>query len=368
MKTTIALALWLAAGGYAWADETISPPSQPSTSAPTSAPTTPATTPPTPVTPAASTAPSGWASGVSLAPAAAPATAVNGGPGAAQTPTHSAAPVTPLPSGNDPLPPPPPSPLFQQAQETVSPLTPKEIRQLRGQVEGVNQAVAAPLVTIVPRISAQTVSLSPGASLPLVRTAVNHPSSLSFIDSTGAPWKLGAAPISGNPDFIVYWVPNSPVMVVYAQKPFASGNVTVYLEGLAVPIVLNVTSGEPDTQSTTWTVDSRLDMRIPGRGPAARPGAAPEIRIGLHDRTLQAFLDGIPPKEARRLKTTGAVPDTSVWQLGDDLYIRSRADIRDEFEATLSSADGTHLWKLPVTPYVSFSVMGRTAALNVALE
>jgi len=57
-----------------------------------------------------------------------------------------------------------------------------------------------------------------------------------------------------------------------------------------------------------------------------------------------------------------------VWQMGDDLYVRSRADIRDEFEATLSSADGTHLWKLPVTPYISFSVMGRTSALNVALE
>nr|WP_260630666.1 DotH/IcmK family type IV secretion protein [Pseudomonas syringae]UVN18251.1 hypothetical protein pPsy0462b_00106 [Pseudomonas syringae] len=57
-------------------------------------------------------------------------------------------------------------------------------------------------------------------------------------------------------------------------------------------------------------------------------------------------------------KPTGNVPDTTVWQMGDDLYIRTRADIRDEFESTLSSADGTHLWKLPVTPYVSFSVMG----------
>lgn len=358
MKTTIALALWLAAGGYAWADETVSSQAVPTASA---APTSVSTT--LSVAPSAYAAvPSGWASGVSLTPAAPAASAPSQ---AGQSP--EAGKTVPLPSGNDPLPP-PPSPLFQQAQDMISPLPPQEVRQLRGQIEEINKAIAAPQVTVVPRISTQTVSLSPGASLPLVRTAVNYPSSLSFIDSTGAPWKLGAAPISGNPDFIVYWIPNSPVMVVYAQKSFSSGNVTVYLEGLAVPIVLHVTSGEPDTQAKTWTVDSRLDMRIPDRGPAAQPGAAPAIRIGLHDRTLQAFLDGIPPKEARRLKTTGAVPDTSVWQLGDDLYIRSRADIRDEFEATLSSADGTHLWKLPVTPYVSFSVMGRTAALNVALE
>lgn len=359
MKTTIALALWLAAGGYAWADETASPQAAPTASA---APTTTATVPA--AAPSANTAaPSGWVSGASLT-SATPAASVpsQAGPG----PDIGKVAAAPAPSGNDPLP--PPSPLFQQAQDMVSPLTPQEIRQLRGQVEDINQAIAAPQITVVPRISALTVNLSPGASLPLIRTAVNYPSSLSWMDSTGAPWKIGAAPISGNSDFTVYWIPNSPVMVVQAKKPFSSGNVTVYLEGLSVPIVLNVTSGEPDTKAGTWTVDSRLDMRIPGRGPAALPGAAPETRIGLHDRTLQAFLDGIPPKEARRLKTTGAVLDTSVWQLGDDLYIRTRADIRDEFEATLSSADGTHLWKLPVTPYVSFSVMGRTAALNVALE
>ncbi len=360
MKTHIALALWLAAGGYAWADETVSSQAAATTAAATATPVTPA------AAPSASASPSGWASGVALPPSEADTAAVAAQ--SVQTPAAKKTAPAPAakPSGNDPLP--PPASLFKQAQASVSPLNQKQIRQLKGQVEEVNQAIAAPVVTVVPRISAQTVSLSPGASLPLVRTAVNYPSSLSFIDSTGAPWKLGAAPISGNPDFTVYWVPNSPVMVVYANKPFASGIVSVYLDALAVPIVLNVSSGETDTQAKTWTVDSRLDMRIPLRGPAAKPGAAPQSRIGLHDRTLQAFLDGTPPSEARRLKTSGAVPDTTVWQLGDDLYIRSRASLRDEFEATLSSADGTHLWKLPTTPYLSFSVMGRTAALNVALE
>lgn len=357
MKTTIALALWLAAGGYAWADETASPQTAPAVQATPTAPGAAGVATPS--------APTGWAAGASfqVASSATGQTLVSDTAGPGTSPSTQA----PLPSGNDPLPP-PPSPMFKMAQEMVSPLPPQELRQLVQENHQINQALAAPPVTVVPRISALSVNLSPGASVPLVRTAVNYPSSLSFIDSTGAPWKLGAAPISGNPDFTVYYIPNSPVVVVYAHKPDISGNVTVYLEGLAVPIMLNVTSGEPDTEAGTWTVDSRLDVRVPGRGPAAQPGAAPETRIGLHDRTLQAFLDGIPPEGARHLKTTGSVPDTTVWQLGDDLYIRSRAEIRDEFEATLSSADGTHLWKLPVTPYLSFSVMGRTAALNVALE
>ncbi len=317
MKISMALAVWLVTGSYAWAAE----------------------------------------AGTADAPASAPS---NG--------WQSTSPNGKAPSGNDPLPP-PQSALYNRAVESEIPLSPNEVRQLLGRKNELDQAVSAPQMAVVPKISALTVDLAPGASLPLIRTAVNYPSSITFIDSTGAPWKLGAAPITGNPNgFTSYWLPNSPVLVVYANKPYQSGNITVYLEGLAVPIILTVSSGESDTTAKTWAVDSRLDLRVPRRGPGAVAGAAPESRIGLHDSTLQAFLDGVPPKEARRLKTSGDVPETTVWQLGDDLYIRSRADIRDEFEATLSSADGTHLWKMPVTPYVSFSVLGRTSALNVALE
>lgn len=336
MKTHIALAIWLAASSGAWAADGNSPPQ-----------------------PAANSAPQGWAS---TSPISVPQTQTAQMP--APAPQNSNPQVA---SGNDPLPP-PRSAMFNQAKDEISPVSPQETRELVGVKVEMDKAVATQPIAVIPKISALTVDLSPGASLPLVRTAINYPSSLSFMDSTGAPWKLGAAPIPGSDDFYLFWVPNSAVMVVYAKKPFVSANATVYLEGLSVPIVLSITSGEADTTRKTWTVDSRLDMRVPRRGPAALPGAAPETRIGLHDRTLQAFLDGVPPKEARRLKTTGGVPETTVWQLGDDLYVRSRADIRDEFEATLSSADGTHLWKLPLTPYVSFSVMGRTEALNVALE
>jgi len=335
MKTHIALAIWLAASSGAWAADGSTTPQ-----------------------PGAASGPTGWAStdGVAGPKVESPQTAA------------PAAPINPpSASGNDPLPP-PRSAMFNQAQEAISPVSPQEARELVGQESEMKKAVATQPIAVIPKISALTVDLSPGGSLPLVRTSMNYPSSLNFMDSTGAPWKLGAAPISGSKDFTLFWVPNTAVMVVYANKPFASANATVYLEGLSVPIVLNITSGEPDTTAKTWTVDSRLDLRVPRRGPGALAGAAPEMRIGLHDQTLQAFLDGVPPKEARRLKTTGGVPETTVWQLGDDLYVRSRADIRDEFEVTLSSADGTHLWKLPLTPYVSFSVMGRTEALNVALE
>jgi len=298
-------------------------------------------------------------------PAAPPPTSDPAAPGAAPvTPTTGqAAPV----SGDDALP--LPSPVYQAAQAQVAPLSPGEVRELRGQHDQVNRALKSPTMTIVPRISAQTVDLSPGSSLPLVRAAVNYTSNVSFTDATGAPWPLAAPALSANAnDFAVYSIPDGPIITLQARHAYATGSITVYLKGLSVPIVLTVSSGDTDSKKNVWTVDSRLDLRIPRRGPQAQAMAAPESKIGLYDDALQAFLDGTPPQGAKRLKTTGGVPDTTVWQMGDDLYIRSRADVMDEFDQTLSSADGMHLWKMPVTPYVTFSVMGRAVPLNITLE
>lgn len=264
--------------------------------------------------------------------------------------------------------PPPTSAAYDQAQATLSPLSADEIRQLRAQQAEQDRAIATPGITAVPRITAQTLSLQPGASLPLVRTAVNWPATVSFIDSTGAPWVLLGDPVSGSPDITVKWMPGTSFMIITAKRDFVSTLVTVGLKGLSVPLQISVMSGEPDTAKKTWTVDARLDLRVPRRGPDAVADAPSPSRIGLHDDVLQAFLDGVPPSGAKRLKTTGSVPDTVVWQQDDDLYIRSRADIRDEFDTTLSSADGTHLWKLPLTPRIAFSVDGRTEALSIALE
>ncbi|EJF5840432.1 conjugal transfer protein TraN, partial [Salmonella enterica] len=133
---------------------------------------------------------------------------------------------------------------------------------------------------------------------------------------------------------------NANMVTITPLRPWVSGNVSVYLKGLSVPVILNVTSGETDTRTTSQEMDSRLDLRIPREGPGSSVLATPEDKIALHDRTLQAFLDGVPPDDpsVRRLKFTGNVPDTTIWQSGDELLVRSRAVLRDEFEQTLSSA------------------------------
>ncbi|ECK8874759.1 conjugal transfer protein TraN [Salmonella enterica subsp. enterica] len=261
------------------------------------------------------------------------------------------------------------SPLVQEAAKLDSELSADEIRELRSLMADNERAISAPVTSIVPRISSLTVNLSPGASLPLVRTAMNNLSVVTFTDINGSPWPQSDPPYNAAPKlFDVQY--NGNMVTVTPLRPWASGNISIYLKGLSVPVILNVTSGETDTQVASQETDSRLDLRIPRQGPTSPVVNVPADKIALHDATLQAFLDGVPPRDpsVRRLKFTGNVPDTTIWQHGDDLLVRSRAMLRDEFEQTLSSADGTHLWKLPVTPLLTFSVNGQSVHVTPDLE
>lgn len=312
------------------------------------------------------------------APGTVPANTAQSVPTVADTPptTSNATVPAAAPSPGDDItaplresaPPLPPTSDEAYAIGRAAPLSRQEVETVKGAIDEEKRGRAWQPVDTVPRISAQTVNLSPGASLPLVRTAVDQPSSIVFMDSTGAPWPLGAPPFNGNnKGFFVQHIPDSDIVSVQALRQYDRGNITVYLKGLNVPVIVNITSGEPDSGGNAQVIDSRLDLRIPRRGPNAKALPAGENKIGLYNDLLQAFLDGIPPKEARRLKAKG-VPDTEVWEVGDDLYIRTRAELRDSFEQTLASGDGTTLYKLPVTPEAAFSVAGKTSYLTIELE
>ncbi|CDW59095.1 DUF3625 and IcmL domain containing protein [Trichuris trichiura] len=281
------------------------------------------------------------------------------------TPAGGPPPAAQLP-GNLP---PPGAALVQEGASLDSPLNASEIRELRGIMADNERAISAPLTSVVPRISSLTVNLSPGASLPLVRTALHNVSVVTFTDVNGSPWPQSDPPYNAAPGhFDVQF--NGNMVSVTPLRAWAAGNVTVYLKGLSVPVILNITSGETDTTTLSQEIDSRLDLRIPRRGPASPVVSIPSEKIALHDATLQAFLDGVPPDDPaiRRLKFSGNVPDTTIWQHGDDLLVRSRAMLRDEFEQTLASADGTRLWKLPVTPLLTFSVNGQSVHVTPELE
>ncbi|MDQ0655186.1 DotH/IcmK family type IV secretion protein [Pseudomonas cedrina] len=251
--------------------------------------------------------------------------------------------------------------------EVVSPFTPAEIRELRKQFDASRDAKAFKTIRAVPRISSISVDLSPGSSMPIARLMQGTPGSLVFIDSTGAPWPLAAAPrISDDSLFYVEWLKPSHAVVISALSQYETGTVTVFLQGLATPVVIQLATGEESSKEISRIVDVRLDVRIPGRGPNAKNAVIGPGKISLYDDTLQAFLDGLPPTGAKAIKANGEIPaGTKVWQLENELFVRTTYDIKSPFEQTSSAANGTRVYRMPITPYVTFSDMGRSVTVQL---
>ena len=264
----------------------------------------------------------------------------------------------------------PTPPLINQARDMDSPLAPNEIRQLHEDFDETRRAKAEELVTPIPRISSISVDLSPGGATPVVHTMRNQASSLVFLDATGAPWPLAARPrLASAGYFDVQWLGGTSDVVVTATSSYESVGMAVFLKGLPTPIMVELNSGEPDSSAKTRVIDTRLDIRVPGRGPNAKASFMGTSRIGMYDDVLQQFLDGIPPNDARRVSIEGSSPThTEVWTLGDSLYLRTPLEIRSAFEQTMSSADGMHIYKLDPTPLIMVSDGGENVSLTLDIE
>lgn len=289
------------------------------------------------------------------------------------------APPPALPSPTDhngiaPLPPlvPPPGAVsdFKLAKAVISPFTPEEIVKLRRSLDDTRKAKAYRPVRTVPRISSITVDLSPGAALPIARVLPGEMATLVFMDMTGNAWPLAAPPrVSDARSFNVEWLQDSASVVISATSTYEDGNLAVMLRGHATPVMVKLVTGEPDSAGKNRIVDYRLDLRIPGRAPDAPPPVAGAAKISLYDDVMQGFLDGLPPKEAIPVALRGEIPArTQAWQFDGALFLRTRVNIRSAFDQTMASGDGTKIYRLAPTPYVTLSDGDRSVIVELDIN
>lgn len=275
------------------------------------------------------------------------------------------------PNGMAPLPALEPPNNYEQASKDIAPFTNDQIRELRNQLDGTRQARAYQPVRGLPRISSISLDLSPGASLPIVRTLPGEISTVVFLDATGAAWPLAAAPRVSDPRYFnVEWLQGTPSVIISALSPYETGNLVVFLQGFPTPIVLKLSSGETDTSNSDRVVDYRLDLRIPARGPNASAPLLGPGKIALYDEILQAFLDGIPPEGATRIRVVaGNVPEkTLIWQYNGYLFIRTQNNLQTAFDNSIAASDGTRVYRLPLTPYIMLSEGAQSIMLQVEIK
>lgn len=237
------------------------------------------------------------------------------------------------------------------------PLSPTQIELLRNLYDATQRAAAIyPGTPPRPTVASVAVDLSPGATPPIVRLNAGMVTSMVFVDSTGAPWPIDSFSL-GNPSaYNIQWDKRSNILLVQAITAYRTGNLAVILKGLNTPVMVDFIPGQA-------AADTRVDLRIPGLGPQAKP-----TYTGLpstEDPYLLNLLDGIPPPEAKALHSSGC--DNCVWLLNGKLYLRTQYTILSPgWISTMMSADGTHVYVMQPTPMILASYNGKT--IQMAIE
>lgn len=245
---------------------------------------------------------------------------------------------------------------FLKVTNTLLPLSPSQIQMLRNVYDATQRASAVfPGVPPRPTSTSISVNLSPGSVPPVIRLGAGFVTSMVFVDSTGAPWPIESYSLGNPTAFNIVWDKKSNILLAQAITTHRVGNLAVLLRGLNTPVMIDLSPGQA-------AMDERVDLRIPGLGPEAKPAffGLP----GEQSPYLLGLLDGIPPAGARALKATGC--DNCVWLVKGKLYLRTPYTvISPAWISTLSSADGTHVYEMQPTPLVLATYNGKTIKLKI---
>ncbi|MEM8515160.1 intracellular multiplication protein IcmK [Massilia sp. MP_M2] len=183
------------------------------------------------------------------------------------------------------------------------------------------------------------INLDPGVSPPVLRLSQGQLTSVVFSDVTGQPWNIQQVVMNrqlfsdgreGQGGSGTAAQEPTNVLTIDPLSPSAYGSVSIRLKGLTTPVIFVLTSGQQE-------VDLRVDAKVSGHNPDA-VDAVSFTSMPTIDVLLSAFLDGVPPKDARRLKVSG-LANTEAWLYQENLYLRTNADA--QYPAYLAAARST---------------------------
>lgn len=245
---------------------------------------------------------------------------------------------------------------FARVTNNALPLSPSQIQILRNLYDATQKAAAVyPGVPPRPTSTSLAVNLSPGSPPPVIRLSSGFVTSLVFVDSTGSPWPIEAYSLGNPTAFNIQWDKKSNILLVQAITAHRIANMAVLLKGLNTPVMIDLNPGQA-------AMDVRVDLRIPGFGPEAKPSYSG--LPGVENPFLLNLLDGIPPPGAKNLKASGC--DECVWLLDGKLYLRTQYTVLSPaWLSTLSSADGTHVYEMEPAPLILATYNGKTIKLKI---
>jgi len=263
-------------------------------------------------------------------------------------------------SSNEPV---SPELAFEQAKKQALPMTPEQIKEFLGEFRK-SQRASVEGQKVNPRKRMRVVSLpvDPGKEIPTVYAAQGYVTAISFLDATGYGWPIIDV-VSGGNFTITPPETNGHILRVSPNVRFGYGNLSVRLKGLSFPVTINVEVGDE-------LVDYRFDARVPLKGPNSRISISQISDIkSAGDATLSAILEGIIPDGTVKLKVSeGEIDGTSVYQKGDQLFIRTRSTLLSpRWESSASVSEGVKVYTIKSSPVLLFSDSGEVIKQKVQL-
>ena len=248
---------------------------------------------------------------------------------------------------------------FNAALKQLLPLSTQQIRDTYEAFAVSREAAETPIRDPEKHKRVETVSLDPSSDSPVIRLVPGYVTTISILDSTGAPWPIQDMTFAGKFD-IEPPESGGHVVRMMAKSAHGVGNMSVRLVDLITPVIFTL-------QTSLVDVDYRLDVRIPKPGPLAKTqimeaagGLAAIATVAGADTGLSAVLDGTPPSGAEKLVLQGVDGRTSAWRINGKLYLRTSLTLLSPaWDSSMSSADGTSVYTLKDTPVVLLSDNGK---------
>ncbi len=269
--------------------------------------------------------------------------------------------------------------LFEESLETLLPVAPEDVERFldaRDALEGATEPGPASM-----RNRTRVLEAGVRNKPTLVRLTRGYSSTLLFQDVTGAPWPVLSV-ILGDPGAFALTQPkvgreaengnskdgravenvHSHIVNIVPLTNHASSNLVLTLEGADYPIVLHLVT--ESVRSKGRTSDALTVFRIGRSGPNARTLPLGPEESGVSDELL-AFVHGIAPVGATRLKLQPADAGIEVWEYRGMLYVRSVFQAVWPAWTASAAMEGHTLYVMPKTPSLVFSKEGRRRAYLV---
>ncbi len=245
---------------------------------------------------------------------------------------------------------------FDQALKRLLPLKPEEIRTLLEHFDRTVESTELPVHPYPrPELVVQNIPLDPGVAPITVKLAFGYVSTISILDSSGAPWPI--EDISWVGDFNIQHSEvheTTHLIRISPESSFAHGNISMRLAGLVAPVILTM-------ETNRDVVHYRFDGVIPKRGPgASTPLIDPGVTLTAGDPDMSVALGGVVPEDAEILDVSGVDGRTSAYMYNGLTYLRTPLTLLSPgWDSSVSSADGTKIYALEETPVVLLSDRGR---------